>query len=46
MKLIALSLIDFDQLNSPEVIVGLVSIGALLISIVVGFIYKTRQSKK
>jgi len=43
---IALSLIDFEGLNSPEAIVGLVSITALLLAIVVGFFYKRHQSRK
>jgi hypothetical protein len=43
---IALSLIDFDGLNSPEVIVGLISMIALLLAIVIGFFYKRHQSRK
>lgn len=46
MKLIALSLIDIGQLGSPEIILGFVSTGVLLVVITVGFIFKRRQGKK
>lgn len=46
MNVIPLSLLDLEHLNSPEVIMGLISVGGLLIAIVVGFFYKRAQSKK
>jgi hypothetical protein len=44
--MIALSLLDFNQLNTPETIVGLTGVLGLLVAVVVGFFYKRRQSKK
>jgi hypothetical protein len=46
MKLIALSIMGIKEIQSPEIMLGLVLSAVLLIVITIGFIYKRRQGKK
>ncbi len=46
MSAIRLSLLDFEQYDSLEVTLGLISVGALLVAVIIGFFYKRAQSKR
>jgi hypothetical protein len=44
--MLSLSLLDFKQLDTPETIIGLISVFALIIAVIAGFFYKRNQAKK
>lgn len=44
--MVPLSLLDFEQYNSLEVILGLSAVGGLLVAVIIGFFYKRAQSKR
>jgi len=41
-----MSLLDYGQLNSPEVIFGLSSVTTLMVVLIIGFFYKRYKSKQ
>ncbi len=44
--MIFLSILNFEELNTPEAILGLTAIILLVMAVIIGFIYKRKQSKK
>lgn len=46
MKALILSLLDLEEFNSPEIVIGLVAVGGLLFAMIVGFFYKRYQNRK
>lgn len=46
MKALVLSLFDLEELNSPEILIGLSAIVGLILALIIGFFYKRYQSRK